>query len=94
MARLIKILLIALAAVVGVVAVAAIGLLLFFDPNDFRDRISASVKNQTGRDLVIQGDLSLSLFPWIAVEVGTVVRNLAMPTALVMNCFSVLNRQV
>ncbi len=70
MARLIKILLIALAAVVGVVAVAAIGLLLFFDPNDFRDRISASVKNQTGRDLVIQGDLSLSLFPWIAVEVG------------------------
>lgn len=70
MARLIKVLLIGIAAVVGVVAVAAIALLLFFDPNDFRDRISAGVKSQTGRDLVIQGDLSLSLFPWIAVEIG------------------------
>lgn len=70
MARLLKALFVILAAVVGIVAVAAVALLLFFDPNDFRDKISAGVKEQTGRDLRIEGDLSLSLFPWIAVEIG------------------------
>lgn len=70
MARLLKILFVLIAATIGIVAVAAVALFLFFDPNDFRDRISASVKEQTGRDLVIEGDLSLTLFPWLAVEVG------------------------
>ena len=70
MARLIKVLLVILAGVVGIVIIAAVSLFLFFDPNDFRDRISVAVKEQTGRDLVITGDLSLSLFPWLAVEMG------------------------
>jgi len=70
MARLLKLLLVLGATVVGIIAVAAIALYLFFDPNDFRDRIAATVKEQTGRDLVIAGDISLSLFPWLAVEVG------------------------
>jgi len=70
MARLFKILFVLLAAVVGIVALAAVSLFLFFDPNDFRDRISASVKEQTGRDLVIAGDLSVKYFPWLAVEIG------------------------
>jgi AsmA protein len=70
MARLLKIVLVLLATIAGVVAVAAVALFLFFDPNDFRDKISDGVRAQTGRDLVIQGDLSLTLFPWLAVEVG------------------------
>lgn len=70
MGRLIKTLLVIVAAIVGVFAIAAVALMLFFDPNDFRDRISAAVKASTGRDLVIAGDLSLSVFPWLAVEVG------------------------
>lgn len=70
MARLVKILLILLVAVVGVGMLASVALFLFFDPNDFRENISAGVKEATGRDLVIEGDLSLSLFPWIAIEIG------------------------
>jgi AsmA protein len=70
MARLVKILLILIAAIVGVGVLASIALFLFFDPNDFRDNISTGVKKATGRDLVIEGDLSLSIFPWIAVEIG------------------------
>jgi len=70
MARLLKIFFVLIAATIGIVAIAAVALFLFFDPNDFRDQISASVKKQTGRDLVIEGDLSLTLFPWLAVEVG------------------------
>lgn len=70
MGRLLKILLIVLAGLVGLLAVAAIGLLLFFDPNDYRDEIAAEVEKATGRELAIEGDLSLSVFPWVAVEVG------------------------
>jgi AsmA protein len=70
MGRLVRILVLVFAAAVGVAVVAAVALFLFFDPNDFRDDISAQVKQATGRDLVIEGDLSLSVFPWIAVNIG------------------------
>ena len=70
MGRLVKILLLVVAGFVGLVVIAAVALFLFFDPNDFRDEISAQVKEATGRDLLIEGDLSLSVFPWIAVNIG------------------------
>jgi len=70
MGRLVKILLLVVAGVLGLVVIAAVALFLFFDPNDFRDEISAQVKEATGRDLLIEGDLSLSVFPWIAVNIG------------------------
>lgn len=70
MAKLLKLILYVAAGIVGVVVIAAVALLVFFDPNDFRDTISTQVKNATGRDLTIEGDLSISLFPWLAVEVG------------------------
>ncbi len=57
-------------ALVALFAVSALALYLFFDANDFRDEISETVKSQTGRDLTIDGDISLQLFPWLAVEVG------------------------
>ena len=64
MKSLVKILLITVAGLVGVVIIASVALLLFVDPNDYRDRISAGVKEATGRDLTIEGELSLSVFPW------------------------------
>ena len=71
MGRLVKPLLLFIAGIVGLAVLASVALFLFFDPNDFRDEISAQVKELTGRDLVIEGDLSLSVFPWIAVNVGS-----------------------
>jgi len=56
--------------VIGLGFLASVALFLFFDPNDFRQEISDGVKEATGRDLVIEGDLSLSIFPWLAIEVG------------------------
>lgn len=70
MARFVKILLWLVAAFVALFAIASVALYVFFDPNDFREDISAAVKNQTGRELTIEGDISLDLFPWLAVEVG------------------------
>ena len=70
MGRLLKIILLAVAGFIGLLVIGAVALFLFFDPNDFRDDISTQVKEATGRDLVIEGDLSLSVFPWIAVDIG------------------------
>ncbi len=62
------------AAIIGgliaLFVIAAIAFFLFFDPNDFREEISQAVKEATGRDLVIDGEVDLQLFPWLAVEVG------------------------
>ena len=59
-----------LVAFVALFTVAAIAIFLFFDPNDYRDRIAEEVKRETGRDLVIEGDLELSFFPWFAINIG------------------------
>ena len=70
MSRALKILGILVATAVAVAIFAAIVFVLVFDPNDYKDKISGGVKEATGRDLVIEGDLHLSLFPWLAIEVG------------------------
>src|ERR1700676_531029 len=40
------------------------------NPNDYKDRIAAAVKESTGRELILKGDIKLSVFPWIALELG------------------------
>lgn len=70
MSRLTKIILSLIAAFAAIFAVAAIAFFLFFDPNDFREDIAKAVEESTGRELTIDGDVSLHLFPWLAVEIG------------------------
>ena len=59
-----------LAAIVAIFVIAAIALFVFFDANDFREDIADAVAESTGRELVIEGDVSISLFPWLAIEIG------------------------
>src|SRR5258708_15981388 len=40
------------------------------NPNDYKGRIATAVKESTGRDLVLKGDIKLSVFPWIALQLG------------------------
>jgi len=47
-----------------------IALPFFIDPNDYKNEISEQVKNITGRNLALDGDIHLSVFPWIALEMG------------------------
>jgi AsmA protein len=70
MGRPAKILIWVVAAIFAVFAVAAIALTFFFDPNDFREDIAAAVHESTGRELSIDGEISVQLFPWLAVKVG------------------------
>ena len=66
--KLLKIIAIVAAVIVVVIVAAAIVLMLVVDPNRYRGDIIEAVKQQTGRDLKIEGKLSLSLFPWIGLE--------------------------
>ncbi len=72
MKKLVKV----VAIVIGILVVLLIGVAvivpLVFDPNDYKERIVALVEEQTGRQLKIQGDINLSLFPWLGVEIGGV----------------------
>ena len=60
--------------VVGGIAAILIALLvgiwLFVNPNDYKGRIAKEVQSSTGRDLKLTGDIHLSVFPWIALDLG------------------------
>ncbi|HSG65084.1 MAG TPA: AsmA family protein, partial [Gammaproteobacteria bacterium] len=68
--KLMKILAYVLAAVVALLIVGLALLVLLFDPNDYKDDLARVVEKETGRQLTLEGDLSLSVFPWIAIELG------------------------
>ena len=70
MNRLFKILGIAVGVVVLLLVVVAVAVSLLFDPNDYKDDITAAVQNATGRQLTLDGDLELALFPTIRIAVG------------------------
>ena len=56
--------------VVLLLVVAAIAATALIDPNDYRETIAAKVEEQTGRKLDIEGEIKLSLFPWLGLELG------------------------
>ncbi len=55
-----------------VIGVGVVALVYLVDWNDFKDTIKNQVKQQTGRDLTIAGDLSPSVFPWAGIEIGEI----------------------
>ena len=60
----------------GIILVLLVALVVaapfIIDPNDYRDEISTVVERQTGRELTIEGDIGLSVFPWLGLELGAV----------------------
>ena len=70
MKRTLKILGLVVGAVVALFVVAAVAVSLLFDPNDYKDEITAAVQDATGRQLTLDGDLELSVFPTIRIAVG------------------------
>jgi AsmA protein len=60
-----------LAGGIGVLLCAALlGVWLFVNPNAYKAKIAASVKESTGRELKLPGDIKLSVIPWVALELG------------------------
>ena len=59
---------------IGVVLIGAAVVLvpMFVDPNEYRPQIVEQVKQQTGRELRIGGEVDLSVFPWLSVKLADV----------------------
>jgi AsmA protein len=66
MGRFLKIVL----SILLLLVIAVIALPFFIDVNDFKPEIQSAVKDKTGRELKIEGDLELSVFPWLGVTTG------------------------
>ncbi len=60
--------------ILGLVVVVGLvlgGLLLIVDPNTFKPQIIAAVRENTGRELTIAGELELELYPYLALTTGS-----------------------
>jgi AsmA protein len=71
MSRILKIIGIIVGAIVVLIVVAAVAVSVLFDPNDYKDEITAAVQNATGRQLTLDGDLELAVFPTIRIAMGS-----------------------
>jgi AsmA protein len=61
---------IGIAIVLALIILIAIVLPFVITPNDLKPRIAKLVKEKTGRELNIAGDIKLSIFPWLGAEIG------------------------
>lgn len=72
MGKLVKFILGLILVLVLLVVAAAVVIPMVVDPNDFKPEIVEQVKKATGRDMAIDGDIGLSVFPWLGVELSGV----------------------
>lgn len=70
MGKFLKFILWLVVALIALVAIAAVVLPMVIDPNDYKAEIAAAVEKQTGRTLTIAGDITLSVFPWLGLDIG------------------------
>jgi AsmA protein len=70
MKRLFKILGVVVGVSVLLLVVAGVAVTLLVDPNDYKDEIAAAVRDATGRELTLAGDLALDVFPTIRIAMG------------------------
>ena len=57
-----------IAALLILIVLAVVILPNIVDPNDYREKIGTLVKDNTGRDLTLEGNLELSVFPWLGIK--------------------------
>jgi AsmA protein len=65
-----KLLGILVGGVVALLGAVLLGVWLLVNPNVYKAKIAAAVQQSTGRELKLQGDIKLSVIPWVALELG------------------------
>ena len=70
MSKAIRFIGLGLGGLILLIVIAMIVLPMVIDPNQFKGQIAAAVESNTGRQLAIEGDLGLSVFPWLGLEIG------------------------
>ncbi len=81
MRKTLKIASILLALLIALLMAAALLLPTLVNTDTFRQQIAQQVKQHTGQTLTIQGDLKLSVFPWLGIHTGEIT--LSQPTDLI-----------
>ncbi len=61
---------IVIAVIIVLIIILVIVLPLVINPNDFKPQIVKAVKDKTGRELSISGNIKLSVFPWLGAQIG------------------------
>lgn len=61
-----------LAVITALVLTVVLVIVLVINPNDYKTQISQLVEKTTGRSLTIDGDISLTFFPWLGLKLTKV----------------------
>ena len=56
--------------IIALLGAVLLGVWLLVNPNTYKGKIAAAVQQSTGRELKLQGDIRLSVIPWVALELG------------------------
>jgi AsmA protein len=56
--------------IVALLGAVLVAVWLLVNPNAYKGKIAAAVKESTGRELKLPGDIKLSVIPWVALELG------------------------
>ncbi|MEN8215929.1 MAG: AsmA family protein [Pseudomonadota bacterium] len=67
-----KLLLSILGGIIALLLIAILIIIFVVDPNDYKPQIANSVENATGRTLTIEGDIKLTFYPWLGLQLGKV----------------------
>ncbi|MGR9051454.1 MAG: AsmA family protein [Gammaproteobacteria bacterium] len=73
MGKLLKILMTLAGILLLLIVLAVAAFSMLFDPNDYKTTLEQMVKEKTGQDLRIEGELTLSYFPWLGLSTGKIV---------------------
>ena len=68
--RPLKWVLLGLGALVAFVVLGVLVVVWLVDPNSFKSQIEAAVRDRTGREFTLVGDIDLGFFPWLSLETG------------------------
>lgn len=66
--RLLKWVSFGLGALVALLVIAILVIVWLVDPNSFKSRIEGAVRDATGREFTLVGDIELGFFPWLALR--------------------------
>jgi len=68
--RLFKWVSLGLGALVALVVLGVLVIVWLVDPNSFKPQIEAAVRDRTGREFALVGDIELGFFPWLSLSTG------------------------
>ncbi|MCU7960089.1 MAG: AsmA family protein, partial [gamma proteobacterium symbiont of Bathyaustriella thionipta] len=70
MAKLLKWIVGIVLTLLVVLIILAVSIKMLVDPNDYKAEITQAVQDATGRTLSLNGDIKLSVFPWLGLQLN------------------------